>query len=118
MSRRLKLSVRQTAMALAATVCIVAGEVRPVAQEQSRFLAKEQITFYGIGLKVEPAQQTVPKDIATIVSTFLQAPDAPGTGCRRSRPTPKSARRCADRASREPTRTRRPGRTRRSTFRR
>src|SRR5262249_5670822 len=29
-------------------------------------------------LRVEPAQQTVPKDIATIVSTFLQAPNEPG----------------------------------------
>src|SRR4029077_16852789 len=33
---------------------------------------------YGIGLTVAPAQQTVPKDIATIVSTFLQAPNQPG----------------------------------------
>ena len=32
---------------------------------------------YGLGLRVEPATQTVPKDIATIVSTYLQAPQAP-----------------------------------------
>ena len=31
----------------------------------------------GAGLAVEPARQTVPKDIATIVSTFLAAPDVP-----------------------------------------
>jgi hypothetical protein len=52
----------------------------PVARAQgtdSRFLAKEDILLYGIGLKVEPAQQTVPRDIATIVSTFLQAPNQP-----------------------------------------
>src|SRR5262245_35143077 len=42
--------------------------------EDSRFLAKADILLYGITLKVEPAEQTVPKDIATIVSTFLQAP--------------------------------------------
>ena len=47
-------------------------------QAQSRFLASEDILLYGIGLRVEPAQQTVPKDIATIVSTFLQAPTDPG----------------------------------------
>ena len=45
---------------------------------QARFLASEDILLYGIGLRVEPAQQTVPKDIATIVSTFLQAPTDPG----------------------------------------
>src|SRR5262245_47030297 len=47
-------------------------------QSEPRFLAKEQIVLYGIGLKAEPARQVVPKDIATIVSTFLQAPSLPG----------------------------------------
>jgi hypothetical protein len=46
-------------------------------QPAPRFLAKEQIVLYGIGLKAEPARQVVPKDIATIVSTFLQAPTLP-----------------------------------------
>jgi hypothetical protein len=41
---------------------------------QGRWLAQEQIILYGLGLKVEPEHQTVPKDIATIVSTYLQAP--------------------------------------------
>ena len=43
-----------------------------------RFLGREEIVLYGIGLRVEPATQTVPKDFATIVSTFLQAPTLPG----------------------------------------
>ena len=41
----------------------------------SRWLAQEQILLYGLGLQAEPAHQTVPKDIATVVSTYLQAPD-------------------------------------------
>lgn len=45
---------------------------------QSRFLAKADILLYGISLKVDPAEQTVPKNIATIVSTFLQAPNVTG----------------------------------------
>lgn len=40
-----------------------------------RWLAQEQILLYGLGLRAEPAHQTVPKNIATIVSTYLQAPD-------------------------------------------
>src|SRR4051794_36987740 len=46
-------------------------------QSPARFLAKEDILLYGLGLKVEPAQQTVPKDIATIVGTYVQAPQLP-----------------------------------------
>ncbi|MEO5657165.1 MAG: hypothetical protein ABIO65_12705, partial [Nitrospiria bacterium] len=49
----------------------------PAAAQEARFLAKEDILLFGLGLKVEPAQQTVPKDIATIVSTYLQAPTVP-----------------------------------------
>ena len=47
------------------------------AHAQPRVLAREDILLYGIGLKVEPATQTVPKDFATIVSAFLQAPQLP-----------------------------------------
>lgn len=46
-------------------------------QSGARFLAREDILLYGLGLKVEPAQQTVPKDIATIVGTYVQAPQLP-----------------------------------------
>ncbi len=35
-------------------------------------LGEDEIRLYGIGLRVEPAHQTVPRDIATIVSTYLQ----------------------------------------------
>lgn len=41
---------------------------------EGRWLAREQILLYGLGLRVEPEHQTVPRDIATIVSTYLQAP--------------------------------------------
>ena len=44
--------------------------------DQGRLLAQEQILLYGLGLNAEPAHQTVPKDIATVVSTYLQAPDS------------------------------------------
>jgi hypothetical protein len=44
-----------------------------------RVLGREDILLYGLGLRVEPATQVVPKDIATIVSPFLQAPALPGT---------------------------------------
>ena len=42
---------------------------------ERRWLAEEQILLYGLGLRAEPEHQTVPKDIATVVSTYLQAPD-------------------------------------------
>src|SRR5437899_8824669 len=68
---------RRIAGAVAAlVVCAAAPSVH--AQRAGRFLAKEDIILLGVGLRVEPAQQTVPKDIATIVSTFLQAPNQPG----------------------------------------
>ncbi|MEQ1872012.1 MAG: hypothetical protein ABL961_18505, partial [Vicinamibacterales bacterium] len=46
-------------------------------QAQDRFLAKEDIVLLGLGLRVEPERQVVPKDIATIVSTFLNAATPP-----------------------------------------
>ena len=46
-----------------------------VRASDSRWLTSEQIMLYGLGLKVDPEHQTVPKDIATIVSTYLQSPD-------------------------------------------
>ena len=54
------------------------GTVQVSAQQKDRFLAKEDILLFGLGLKIEPAQQTVPKDIATIVSTMFVAPQLPG----------------------------------------
>jgi hypothetical protein len=44
---------------------------------QDRFLGKEDIVLLGLGLRVEPDHQVVPRDIATIVSTFLSAPTPP-----------------------------------------
>ena len=54
------------------------GASTPVFAQTGRVLAREDILLYGLGLRVEPATQTVPKDIATIVSTYLQAPQIPG----------------------------------------
>jgi hypothetical protein len=45
--------------------------------QTGRFLGKEDILVYGLGLRVDPVTQTVPKDIATIVSTYLEAPTQP-----------------------------------------
>ena len=44
------------------------------AQQPGRFLGREEIRVLGLGLRVEPERQTVPKDVATIVSSFLQLP--------------------------------------------
>jgi len=63
--------------ALAAIVCALAPADSAAQAGQPRFLGREEILLYGIGLRVEPAHQTVPKDIATIVSTYLQAPALP-----------------------------------------
>ncbi len=58
-------------------LALLTGAATAHAQQAPRFLAKEDIRLYGIGLKVEPATQVVPRDIATIVSAFLQVPGAP-----------------------------------------
>jgi hypothetical protein len=42
-----------------------------------RYLAQDDIILYGMQLTAAPAKQTVPKNIATIVSTFLQVPTMP-----------------------------------------
>ena len=69
---------RRTLILLVTTLAVLGGDLRLQAQRSGRFLAKEDIVLLGLGLRVEPAQQTVPKDIATIVSTFLGAPTQPG----------------------------------------
>ncbi|MEO8678606.1 MAG: hypothetical protein ABI665_06150, partial [Vicinamibacterales bacterium] len=66
-----------TALLAAFVMTLVVSVAATAQQAESRFLAREDILLYGIGLRVEPAQQTVPRNIATIVSTFLQAPNDP-----------------------------------------
>lgn len=66
-------TTRLTAAAIALTLLVSATS----AFAQSRFLGKEEIQVLGLGLKVEPAVQTVPKGFATIVSTFLQGSSDP-----------------------------------------
>ena len=74
---------RSTLARVAATACallfVATAGTRARAQQPERFLGHEEIRLLGLGLRVEPAQQTVPKGIATIVSTFLQLP-APKAG--------------------------------------
>lgn len=67
---------RAAAAALAMAMLGAAAPAAAQAQPE-RFLGKEDILLYGLGLRVEPETQTVPKDIATIVSTYLQAPTMP-----------------------------------------
>ncbi len=77
---RVPASVRAVRFAAALTAALaLLAPARPAdaGQQPARFLAKEDILLYGLGLKVEPAQQTVPKDIATIVGTYVQAPQLP-----------------------------------------
>ena len=75
MRRNLLARIVWTALLLALAS---SGTVQVSAQQKDRFLAKEDILLFGLGLKIEPAQQTVPKDIATIVSTMFVAPQLPG----------------------------------------
>ncbi|MCU0256531.1 MAG: hypothetical protein MUF60_07290, partial [Vicinamibacterales bacterium] len=65
-------------LALPGLVLAAVLAAAPPAHAQERVLAREDILLYGIGLRVEPATQTVPKDFATIVSAFLQTSQAPG----------------------------------------
>ena len=78
MKRLATLSLRMIA-ACVPLAAILASSVplRAQAPAAQRVLGREDITLYGLGLKVEPGYQTVPKNIATIVSTFLQAPALP-----------------------------------------
>ena len=62
---------------LAALAVLYAAPAVQAQSRPARFLGREDILLYGIGLKVEPAHQTVPKDIATIVSTYLQTATLP-----------------------------------------
>ncbi|MBL8142881.1 MAG: carboxypeptidase regulatory-like domain-containing protein, partial [Acidobacteria bacterium] len=64
--------------ALLGALCVLTMGASSTSAQPVRFLGREEIILYGIGLRVEPATQTVPKDFATIVSTFLQAPTLPG----------------------------------------
>ncbi|MBS1818371.1 MAG: carboxypeptidase regulatory-like domain-containing protein [Acidobacteria bacterium] len=67
------LSVVAALMAVLASALLTPA----AASAQGRVLGREEILLYGIGLKVDPATQTVPKNFATIVSTYLQAPTLP-----------------------------------------
>src|SRR5262245_55426626 len=73
---RLKTRLVRVGRALAAAA-IAVWLAPATSSAQGRFLAKEDILLYGVGLTVAPPEQTVPKDLATIVSTFLQAPSNP-----------------------------------------
>jgi hypothetical protein len=68
-------------MAIALALLAAIGLTLPIAAQSGsstgRFLAQEDILLFGLGLKIEPAQQTVPTNIATIVSTMFVAPQTP-----------------------------------------
>jgi hypothetical protein len=72
---------RRAALAAGFLLWLCAAASPPAAAQPPasgpRVLGRGEILLFGIGLKAEPAVQTVPKDIATIVSTFLQAPTPP-----------------------------------------
>jgi hypothetical protein len=74
MTRRAAFSLAKPLLAIA--LLAWSADVQVVAA-QDRFLGKQEIVLLGFGLRVEPDRQVVPKDIATIVSTFLQAPGTP-----------------------------------------
>jgi len=59
---------------LLACVAMVLVLLPAIGAAQDRFLGREDIVLLGLGLRVEPDHQVVPRDIATIVSTFLSAP--------------------------------------------
>ncbi|HEY6871526.1 MAG TPA: carboxypeptidase regulatory-like domain-containing protein [Geobacteraceae bacterium] len=67
---------RSSFLVLSAIWCL-ALLVSAAGASDGRFLAKDDIILYGMQLTAAPATQTVPKNIATIVSTFLQVPTMP-----------------------------------------
>jgi hypothetical protein len=75
----IKKGLRMRAMAIAGLLCILLTGLLANDSHayEGRYLAHEDIILYGMGLKVEPAKQVVPKNIATIVSAYLQVPTLP-----------------------------------------
>jgi protocatechuate 3,4-dioxygenase beta subunit len=49
----------------------------PFLYANPHYLDQTDILIHGLALKVDPPEQTLPKNIATIVSVYLQAPTAP-----------------------------------------
>ena len=72
MAMRPRPALSRIALIALAVLGVFGADVRLHAQD--RFLGREDIILLGLGLRVEPDHQVVPKDIATIVSTFLNAP--------------------------------------------
>ncbi|MEO8677871.1 MAG: carboxypeptidase regulatory-like domain-containing protein, partial [Vicinamibacterales bacterium] len=68
---------RSIVVVLASVALVCGADARLRAQDRS--LGKEDIILLGLGLRVEPDHQTVPRDVATIVSTFL-ATSTPSPG--------------------------------------
>ena len=64
-------------LVLNALVTVVALASSASGQTTNAVLGRDDIRLLGAGLRVTPARQVVPKDIATIVSTYLQAPTLP-----------------------------------------
>ncbi|MFZ4856964.1 MAG: carboxypeptidase regulatory-like domain-containing protein [Desulfuromonadaceae bacterium] len=71
------MSLLKRAVSICLLVVSLVMSVGESAAANARFLAHEDIILYGMGLKVEPARQVVPKNIATIVSTYMQVPTLP-----------------------------------------
>ncbi len=74
---RTEAAMRRFAKLSSAAVLAVAAFSADAGAAQGTSLAREQVLLYGIGLEAAPVRQTVPKDIATIVSTLLKAPALP-----------------------------------------
>ena len=62
------------ALAVALALVPTLASAQAPAPTPARVLSRAEIEVYGLVLRVTPETQTVPKDYATIVSAFLQAP--------------------------------------------
>ncbi|WP_291983599.1 hypothetical protein, partial [Luteitalea sp.] len=62
------------ALAVALALVPTFASAQAPAPTPARVLSRAEIEVYGLVLRVTPETQTVPKDYATIVSAFLQAP--------------------------------------------
>jgi hypothetical protein len=71
--------LRRASLVCAIAAVVIAAGTRADAQEAGRFLGREEIRLLGLGMEVAPARQSVPKDVATIVSTFLHLPPSQGS---------------------------------------
>ncbi len=78
MTGNLRMGSRRVKTLLLGILAAISLALGTTPAHAERVLGHGEIVLYGLGLKVEPERQVVPKNIATVVSAYLQAPVLPG----------------------------------------